>query len=125
MPAAPDRIAFYRDRATRHRVRRDELRRRSAVLARARLATFLAGLALLVWWLGFDAELLAAVLTVSAFVVFAALVVVHARVEDQAAWFDALHTVNIRGIDAIARNWDALPDAPPPLTVDVGTLLNR
>ena len=50
---------------------------------------------------------------------FAAFVVLHARVDERAAWHDALRLVNVRAIARIARNWNDLPagDAPPGLDV--------
>jgi hypothetical protein len=121
MPASADRVAFYRGRAESCARSRDEQRRRSAVLARFRLATFLGGITSLVWWLGFGGGMPAAAVTIVLFLVFGILVVVHARVEDRAAWFEALRTVNVRGIEAIGRNWDALPEAPAPSTIDIAT----
>ena len=121
MPAGADRITFYRDRAASYAGSRDEQQSRSALLARFRLATFLAGMTTLVWWVGFLGGVPAATATLVLFFVFGILVVVHARVEDRAAWFEALRTVNARGIDAIERNWDALPEAPAPSTIDIAT----
>jgi hypothetical protein len=121
MPASPDRIAFYSARVAAHARSRDEQRGRSAVLARVRLATFLGAIAALVWWTGFAGGTVAAVSTGLLFLVFAVLVVVHARVEDRAAWFEAMRTVNARGIAAIERHWDALPPAPAPSTIDLST----
>ncbi len=121
MPAKPDRIGFYRERAASHARSRDEERRRSAVLARFRLGTFLGGAAALVWWTGFSGAMPAALLTGALFLVFAILVVVHARVEDRAAWCEAMRTVNTRGIAAIERTWDDLPDAPPPPGIEIAS----
>jgi ABC-type multidrug transport system fused ATPase/permease subunit len=120
-PTDPDRTAFYAARADVHARSRDEQRQRSGLLARLRLATFLGAIAALVWWTGFAGELPAAVLTMALFGLFAILVVVHARVEDRAAWFEAMWGVNARGIAAIERSWDGLPAAPAPATIDLGS----
>lgn len=112
MPESPD--ARYAERQQRHTRLRDEQRRRSAVLARLRLASFLPAMAALVWWLGFDGATLAFVVTVVLLLAFGVLVVLHARVEERAERFEALRIVNVRGAARIARDWDALPQAPAP-----------
>ena len=94
--------------------RRDEERRKSASIARLRLATFLAAIAATVWWLGFAGALPAFATALLFFLVFAGLVVIHARIEDRAEWFEALRVVNARASARVSRHWDALPDAPPP-----------
>lgn len=119
MPASADRVGFYRERAAGHARSRDEERRRSFVLARFRLATFLAGAAALVWWTGFSGAMPAALLAGALFLIFAVLVVVHARVEERAAWCEAMRTVNTRGIAAIERSWNELPDAPAPSGIEL------
>jgi hypothetical protein len=121
MPGSPDRVSFYRERGALHARHRDQERRRSMVLARFRLATFLGGAASFVWWTGFSGGMTAALLTGTLLLVFAVLVVVHARVEERAAWCEAMRAVNARGIAAIERTWDDLPDAPAPSGVDVAS----
>ena len=111
----------YEARVTRHTASRDEERRRSAVLARLRLATFLSAIAALTWWLGFDGQVPAALLTLLLFAVFGALVAMHARVEARAEACEAMRTVNARALSRLARRWDDLPDAPPPAGIDVET----
>ena len=94
--------------------RRDVERRRSAVVARFRLATFLGGLAATVWWLGFAGGAPAFFTALVLYLVFGTLVVIHSRIEDRAEWFEALRVVNARGAARVGRRWDALPDAAPP-----------
>jgi hypothetical protein len=103
----------------KYRSLRDEQRRRSALLARLRLLTFLPAIAALVWWLGFFGGIPAFVIAVVLLLAFGALVVRHARVEERAERFEALRIVNARGSARLVRDWDALPPAPPPAGVDV------
>jgi len=112
MPESPE--ARYAERQQRYTQLRDEQRRRSAVLARLRLASFLPAMAALVWWLGFDGAVLAFTLTVVLLLVFGSLVVQHARVEERVERFEALRVVNARNAARLARDWDALPAAPVP-----------
>jgi ABC-type multidrug transport system fused ATPase/permease subunit len=106
--------AAYRDRATRHAGLRDLERRRSATVSRFRLATFLAGVVLLI--VAFRAQSIAAVVAACAsFIAFAVLVYWHSRIDERAEWHDTLRIVNERAIARIERRWDDLPaaDAPP------------
>jgi len=112
MPESPE--ARYAERQQRYTQRRDEQQRRSAVLARLRLASFLPAMAALVWWLGFDGAMPAFIVTVILLLAFGVLVVLHARVEERAGRFEALRIVNVRGAARVARDWDALPPAPAP-----------
>lgn len=109
----------YGARERRHAAARDEERRRSTLLARFRLATFVLASAALVWWLGFDGRVLACTTALVLFVVFGVLVAVHSRVEDRAQLCEALRVVNARGIARIEREWDALPDGSAPAGVHV------
>jgi hypothetical protein len=109
----------YVDGERRHAAARDAERSRSIVIARFRLITFVAGVAALVWWLGFDGQLAAFVTAAVLFGIFAVLVVVHARIEDREALFDALRIVNARGIARADRDWDALPDGAVPDGVSI------
>ncbi len=112
MPESPE--ARYAEREQQYARLRDEQRRKSAVLARLRLATFIPAMATLVWWLGFYGGIPAFVLCVVLLLAFGALVVMHARVEERAERFEALRTVNVRGTARLKRDWDALPSAPAP-----------
>ena len=101
--------AAYEERARMYAGQRDGELRRSALIARLRLLTFLPGAAVVVWVLargGPPALLLPGVVLLG---VFAALVVWHARVDERAAWFGALHAVNMHALARIARDWDGLP----------------
>ncbi len=98
MPESPE--ARYLERQERYTRLRDEQRRRSAVLARLRLASFLPAMAALVWWLGFNGAVPAFILAVALLLVFGTLVVLHARVEERAERFEALRIVNVRGVGA-------------------------
>ena len=111
--------ASYSERERQYAGQRDDQRRRSTVLARLRLATFVAAMAVLLWWLGFDGGVAAFVVSAFLLVIFAALVLVHARVEDRAAWCEALRVVNARGEARVQRDWDALPPAEPPPALDI------
>jgi hypothetical protein len=109
----------YAARVTQYTRDRDRERQRSTTIARLRLATFLPALAALVWWLGLGGGLVACAAAMVLLLVFGALVVVHARIEDRVNWFDALREVNTRGIQRVDRDWSALPQAPAPTGVDI------
>lgn len=101
--------------------RRDAERRRSLIISRLRLATVLPAAAGLVWILSEGATPLRVGITAVLFFAFAALVVWHARVEERAAWFEALRLVNRRAIARIERDWAELPRFEPPQDVDQTT----
>ena len=106
--------AIHQESIRRYSAEREPYATRSRLLSRLRLLTFLPGLALLILALsrGPFAPLLAA--SVTLFLIFAVLVVRHARVEAQISWLDALRLVNERGVARIDRAWDRLPPADPP-----------
>ncbi len=102
--------AAYRTRAERHATERDAERRRSTRISRFRLATFLAGIVLLI--VAFRAQAVPAFIAAGAsFAAFAVLVYRHSRVEERAEWHDTLRIVNERAIARIERRWDDLPAA--------------
>lgn len=108
----------YRERAGAHAAQRDAARRTSAILSRWRLATFLPATGLLIWSAqggGFPALAAAGFLLL----VFGVLVVRHARIDERAAWFEALRVVNERAIARIERHWDGLPPGAPPAGLEV------
>ena len=111
----------YAARATGHAAARDRERQTSTRLARLRLATFLSGLASLVWGLGFDGGSLAFTVALLLLLAFAVLVAVHARVEERVQVLDALRTVNTRGVARIDRDWDTLPASWSPLGFETGS----
>jgi MutS domain V len=93
--------------------------RRSTLISRLRLLTFLPGAACFVLALsrGPIAPLLGA--AAGLFAIFAVLVVWHARVDDRLAWLDALRLVNERAVARIRRDWAHLPRAEPPPGVSI------
>ena len=109
----------YEERAAAWAARRDAETRRSVVISRLRLAAVLPGAAALVYVLarGGPAPLLAA--ATALLLAFAALVVWHARVDERAAWYGALHGVNRQALARLNRQWDGLPPADPPTGVDL------
>jgi hypothetical protein len=111
--------ARYAGQVERHDALRDDALRRSAIVARWRLATFLPAVGLMLWAFTRDPHPLAAPVSLVLFVVFAILVVRHARIEEQAAWHEAIVAVNRRALARIARRWDALPPGDPPSGVDI------
>jgi hypothetical protein len=109
----------YAARERRHAAARDEERRRSTLLARLRLATFLPAIAALIWFLGFDGEVIAVSTAAVFLVLFGVLVFVHARVEDRAQLFESLRVVNARGVARVEREWNALPDGSVPAGISL------
>ena len=112
------RASNYAARAEQHAAARDEQKRRSSVFSRWRLVTFLPALAILIMALRTPQPATFAA-SAALFAVFGVLVVRHARVEERAAWFEALRAVNARGIARIGRQWDALPPGPEPRGLDL------
>jgi hypothetical protein len=108
----------YARQAERHARARDEETRRSSRISTARLTTFLIGAASLIWTLSREATSTGMILPALAFLLFAILVVWHARIEERVAWHEAHRLVNGRALARIAREWQALPDADPPPGVD-------
>lgn len=113
------RSAAYHERAVRHASAARRERSRSLIIARARLATFVAMAAALVWTIGFAGGLPGTLTFLTLLIVFVVLVVLHARIEDRVEWNDALHLVCLRAQARIARRWGDLPEAAAPSGVDV------
>jgi hypothetical protein len=109
----------YAGRAVAHASARDDQQRTSTLVSRLRLATFLPGLALVLWALthGGASVPLAAGLTL--LIVFGVLVAYHARIEERVAWHEALRVANERALARAERRWDDLPSADPPVALDV------
>ncbi len=109
----------YAERAAQHAARRDAERRRSTRLSRLRLATFIPGLALVIWGLTHAG----AGLTLSSgsclLAAFAVLVGYHARIEERVAWHEALRVANVRALARAERRWDDLPPADAPVAIDL------
>ena len=111
-------VDTYRERAAAHTARRDAAARTSTTLSRWRLITFLPALGLLIWSAS-GAGVSALVAALMLFLVFAVLVVKHARVDERVAWFNALRMVNERGIARIERRWDGLPSGTLPAGMSI------
>jgi hypothetical protein len=109
----------YSERAAQHRGRRDDELGRSRRISRMRLAVFLAAAAWLLWTLTGSADPLRLGVAALLFVVFGGLVVWHARVEERAAWHDALRVASERALARVERRWDDLPAADAPSSVDL------
>jgi hypothetical protein len=109
----------YGDRGRAAAARRDAEARRSIRISRLRLATFLPAAGCLLWVLARGWSPLPLIASVVLFGAFGALVVWHARVDDRAAWHEALRVVCERAIARVGRRWDALPPAEPPAGQDL------
>lgn len=109
----------YAERAHANASRRDAERRRSAGIARWRLAVFLLAAAVVIWALasGPDVPRLAA--AAALLLAFAALVAWHARVEARAAWHDALRVACEYARARLDRRWDDLPPGALPPGIDL------
>jgi hypothetical protein len=112
-------IVPYQARARDHGVRRDAELKRSLLVSRARLIVFLLATASVIWtfvhragwpWITVDAVLI---------VTFGVLVVWHARIEERAAWHQALETVSLRSAARVERRWDDLPEGEAPSSIDL------
>jgi MutS-like protein len=109
----------YERRSAEYAAAGDAERRRSVLISRLRLSFFLPGIALLIWSSVRQPTPLTFAAAAALLLVFGALVVWHARVEERIAWLDALRTVNDRAIARIDRRWDALPPADAPPAIDI------
>jgi hypothetical protein len=106
-------------RADAYRATRDSHRRRARLLSRGRLVTMAAAVACFIWAFAHAADptrLTAAFVLLAAFFL---LVVLHARADREAAWYDALVVVNERAVARRERRWDDLPPAPAPRSADL------
>jgi hypothetical protein len=109
----------YAARATQHATGRDIELGRSVRISRARLVVFLCAAGLLIWTLASGADPLRLTISVVLFFIFGVLVFWHARVEERAAWHDALRIACTHGAARHARRWDDLPAADAPASIDV------
>ena len=109
----------YAGNAVRHAADSVREGRRSTLIARLRLATFLAAAAILVLTLSRGATPLPLVIAFVLFVVFGILVAWHARVDERVARHDALRLVNVRALARRARDWHALPNGDAPAGIDL------
>jgi hypothetical protein len=99
------------ERASRFAAERDRLDRRSGALTRARIVTFVGGVAALLWAeVGGAAAQLAGVPLGSALLLgFLVLLLYHRRVRARQRWFAELVRVNQEAIARIRRDWNSLP----------------
>jgi hypothetical protein len=109
-------IAHYERQVAAHTARRDAEAIVSTRISRLRLAAVVPGIALLVVAGARTFSFAALTGGLALLLIFAVLVVWHARVEQRVAWHDALRTVNLYALARIGRVWDRLPPAadPPP-----------
>ena len=112
-------MTAYQTRARGHVMRRDEELQRSRRISRLRLAVFLAAGTLLIWTLMSGADSVRLAVAAAFFVAFGALVVWHARVEERAAWHDALRLACEYAQARVDRHWDALPSGDAPAALDL------
>jgi len=109
----------YQHRAEEHTARRDVEVRRSIKISRARLAVFLVATAGLIWIIARAPGVAWFAADVALFVAFGVLVAWHARIEDRVAWYDALRIVALRAVARLGRNWEDLPSADAPSSIDL------
>jgi ABC-type multidrug transport system fused ATPase/permease subunit len=109
-------IAYYEQQVAAHTARRKAEAAVSVRISRLRLATVVPAIALLVLAGARTFSPVALTVGLVLLLVFLALVVWHARVEQRVEWHDALRTVNLHALARIGRAWDRLPPAedPPP-----------
>ncbi len=112
--------ARYEEAERRYVAERVPEARRSTLISRLRLLTFLPGAACLVWALSRGPAPLLLPLAAVLLGLFGVLVVWHARVEDRIAWLEALRLVNERAAARVGRDWGRLPaaDAPPGVSLE-------
>ncbi len=108
----------YDARARQHAENRDTELAQSGRISRARLVVFLCAAGLLVWTLASGADPLRLASAAILFLGVGVLVFWHARVEERAAWHDALRTACTYGAARHARSWDELPPAEAPAPLD-------
>jgi hypothetical protein len=108
-----DPTAAYRERAARFAAERERVERAATLASHARLATFALAIASGIWAEQTASPLAYALLALAA-VAFVGSVLVHRSRRDEAERLGALERLNRLGPARIARDWDALPGAPPP-----------
>jgi hypothetical protein len=109
----------YEARAREHAVRRDLALRRSVAISRVRLVVFLAALGILLWTLASGPQVRAVSAALALFAAFGVIVVWHARVENDAAWHEALRLSCEYAQARVERRWDTLPPGDPPPGVEL------
>jgi MutS domain V len=108
---------WYRERAAAWTARHAAASGRATRLSRLRLVTFLGGIALIWWGVG-HAIVSIAVMGGLALGAFGCCVVLHARVLEDIERADAALRVGAIGVARLARDWQALPEVPPPADLD-------
>ncbi|HEY7061528.1 MAG TPA: DNA mismatch repair protein MutS [Chloroflexota bacterium] len=111
-PTSPA-AAVYRERCARFGAERDRLDGWLQRVGYARLAVFFAAAGALVWGLVAGALALVA-LAVGLAVAFIALVVYHASVARARRRYATLWQLDAEALARLARDWDGLPQRPPP-----------
>ena len=110
---------WYDARIAHWTAKRDAANARATTVSRLRLVSFLGGGALIWWGLAAAATRTPAIaIGAAAIVVFAMLVIRHARIIDEGERGDAAIDFNTRGLARLARDWNALPEVPPPPDMD-------
>lgn len=107
-------LEWYRERAAAEGALADEAERRANTIGHLRLLVFF-GLLLALLWLvtaGPELRLLAGLASVVAAAAFALLVRVHRRAREASARHVAAREYHLIGQRRVAREWDALPEAP-------------
>jgi len=110
----------YRTHIKRWSARREVASAHALVISRLRLVSFFGGVLLLILGLR-DGYSWLAVTGVALLVVFGVFVVRHARVLGEIERADAALAVGSEGLARLARDWNALPDVPPPRDVALDT----
>ena len=113
---------WYHARIAHWTAKRDAANARATTVSRLRLVTFFGGVALIWWGLAVVATRIPAIaMGVAAIVVFAILVIRHARIIDEVERAEAAVDLNAHGLARLARDWNALPEVPAPPNVDLDT----
>jgi nitrogen fixation-related uncharacterized protein len=113
---------WYRTRDIEWTARHDVALRRGTLISRLRLAAFFIGVALLWWGLGSHrGSPHSAVIGLGflAFFAFGLLVARHARTLEELDRSTAARRVNTYGLARLTRDWQVLPEVPPPAEVDI------
>ncbi|HEU6452725.1 MAG TPA: hypothetical protein VFT57_14995 [Gemmatimonadaceae bacterium] len=107
-------LEWYRERAAAEGALADEAARRANTIGYLRLLVFFGLLLALLWLVTAAPELrlAAGLASVVAAAVFAFLVRVHRRAREASARHDAAREYHLIGQRRVAREWDALPEAP-------------
>lgn len=110
---------WYHARIAHWTAKRDAASARATTVSRLRLVSFLGGVALIWWGLAAAATRTPAIaIGAAAIVVFAILVVRHARIIDEVERGETAMAFNARGLARLARDWNALPEVPAPPDLD-------